>query len=120
MFTTKDAVLQQLTTEGWAVETLTYIDKGVMTDTYCMTTAHKTYCVRCYPSFRSWLAKVEYDLLLDFQKHAIKSPLPVAINQGGSDINYLIYEWVEGHTLRDYFDQHPNDDYTILCEQIID
>lgn len=120
MFTTKDSVQQQLTTEGWEVDTLTYIDKGVMTDTYCMTTAHKKYCVRCYPPFRSWLAKVEFDLLLDFQKHGIKSPLPVAFNGDGADVSYLIYEWVEGPTLREYYDQHPDEDYTTLCQQIID
>lgn len=120
MITTKDAVQQQLKAEGWVIDTLTYIDKGVMTDTYCMRTAHNTYCVRCYPSFRSWLAKVEYDLLLDFQKYGIKSPFPVATNQEGADIFYLIYEWAEGVTLREYYDLHPDDDYTTLCQQIID
>lgn len=120
MFTTKDTVQQQLTADGWVVDTLTFLDKGVMTDTYYMTTAHKKYCVRCYPSFRSWLAKVEYDLLLDFQKHGIKSPLPVAVNRDGADISYFIYEWVEGLTLREYYNQHHDEDYTTLCEQIIE
>lgn len=120
MFTSIDEVVKQLKTEGWSDIKLEYIDKGVMTDTYRMYTETKKYVVRCYPDSRSWLAEVEYSYLLDFARNSVKAPLPIGINRPKNKIFYLIYEWVEGETLKDKFNSLNDEQIKNICDEVID
>ncbi len=120
MFTSKENVLKQLESEGWSGIILEFIDKGVMTDTYMMTSGDKKYAVRCFPDDRRWLAKVENDYLMSFAKNGVKAPLPVAINASGHKISYVIYEWVEGETLNVKYDTLTDEERACICDEIVD
>ncbi|WP_255260560.1 phosphotransferase family protein [Bacteroides sp. L10-4] len=99
---------------------MTYINKGVMTDTYRLKSGQKCYVVRCYPKFRSWLAKTEYDFLREFAKNGIKAPEAYDYKEAKDGISYLIYQWVEGKTLKEAFNELNEDELSTLCDEIIE
>lgn len=120
MFTIKEGLANQLKTEGWKDFTLEFIPKGVMTDTYMLKFNQTTYAVRCYPKFRSWLAKIEYDYLQAFVRNGIKVPVPFAYNNKKDGVSYIIYYWVEGETLKDKNDKLSEEQINSICDEVIE
>lgn len=120
MFTTKEGVVNQLKTDGWKDFALEYIPKGVMTDTYMLRSNQTTYAVRCYPQFRSWLAKIEYDYLQAFLRNGIKVPVPYAYSNKKDGVSYIIYYWVEGETLKDKNDKLSEEQINSICDEVVE
>ena len=120
MFTTKEGVVNQLKTDGWKDFTLEYVPKGVMTDTYMLKSNQTTYAVRCYPQFRSWLAKIEYDYLQAFVRNGIKVPVPFAYSNKKDGVSYIIYYWVEGETLKDKNDKLSEAQINSICDEVVE
>lgn len=120
MFTTKEGVVNQLKTDGWKDFTLEYVPKGVMTDTYMLKSNQTTYAVRCYPQFRSWLAKIEYDYLQAFVRNGIKVPVPYVYTNKKDGVSYIIYYWVEGETLKDKNDKLSEAQINSICDEVVE
>lgn len=120
MFTTKEELANQLKSEGWKDFILEYIPRGVMTDTYRLKFNKKTYAVRCYPNFRSWLAKIEYDYLEAFVKNGIKAPVPFTYCNKKGCISYIIYYWVEGETLKDKQEKLSDEQINTICDEVVE
>lgn len=119
MFTSITEITNQLEKEGWCDIRLEYINKGVMTDTYKMYTELDEYVVRCYPSFRDWLAEVEYSYLLDFARKGVKAPTPVCIGRSENKVSYLIYKWVKGETFADKLESLTSLQVRTICNEVI-
>ena len=120
MFTSIDAVSRQLRSEGLRITSIEYVDKGVMTDTYKVMSDSNTYCVRCYPAFRSWLVEAEYNYLEKLASHGVKVPVPVARSGTAGETHYIIYEWVEGLTLREIYDDLTEEEIRVITDEVID
>lgn len=120
MFTTKEGLANQLKTEGWKDFTLEYVPKGVMTDTYMLKSNQTTYAVRCYPKFRSWLAKIEYGYLQAFVRNGIKIPVPLAYSNKKDGVSYIIYYWIEGETLKDKNDELSEEQINSICDEVVE
>jgi aminoglycoside phosphotransferase (APT) family kinase protein len=101
MFTDIQSVKAQVESTCFRVDTLSYIPKGVMTDKYLIQSGHQYYIVRCFPKGREWLAEMEYNYLQLFQTLNIKAPKPHCYVV--SPIPMLVYEYLEGTTLRDAY-----------------
>lgn len=119
MFTSILYVQQQLQKEGWICHKIETIKQGVMTDTYKVKIGDGFIAVRCYPKGREWLANVEYEYLIEFQKKGIKAPIPIALSNQDSSVSYLIYKWIEGRTLREVCNNLSSEELTHICEEIL-
>lgn len=117
MFTDINQISQYITSRGYAVDSIDYIAKGVMTDKYLVVSSGKRYFARCYPSGREWLAKVEFLYLNFFQPLGIKTPKPVFYNDAPA---ILFYEKIEGHSLDEVYDTLSDEEKDTLCREIIE
>lgn len=117
MFSDINQVSQYITSRGYVVDSIDYIDKGVMTDKYRVVSSGKRYIARCYPYRREWLAKVEFLYLNFFQPLGIKTPKPAFYNDAPA---ILLYEEIEGQSLDEVYDTLSDEEKDSLCREIID
>lgn len=117
MFTDIDQIKRSIINKGYEVESIEYIDKGVMTDKYLVVSSGKRYIARCFPTGREWLAETEFLYLHYFLPLGIKTPKPVFYSYGPA---LLFYEEIEGTPLNERFETLSDDEKDILCREIID
>lgn len=117
MFSEINQIRQYITSRGYVVDSIDYIDKGVMTDKYRVVSSGKRYIARCYPARREWLAKVEFLYLNFFQPLGIKTPKPAFYNDAPA---ILFYEEIEGQSLDEVYDTLSDEEKESLCREIID
>lgn len=117
MFTDKEQISQYITSRGYVVNRIDFIDKGVMTDKYLVVSSGKRYIARCYPTGREWLAKVEFLYLNFFQPLGIKTPKPVFYGDAPA---LLFYEEIEGLSLDEVYEAISDEEKDSLCREILE
>ena len=117
MFTDIYQIRQDIENRGYAVSTIEYIAKGVMTDKYLVVAGGKRYIARCFPPGREWLAKTEFLFFNYFRPLGVKVPKPVFYCDSPA---MLFYEELEGDSLDNVYDNLSEDEKNVLCHEIID
>lgn len=118
MFTQISDIQAVLEAKQIKVDSIRFITQGVMTDKYHVHCGSEEYIVRCYPPSREWLAETEFRYLQLLRACQVLVPRPIFYQMEG--IPLLLYERLQGDTLRNRYNTIPQMERQRLLDEIVD